>query len=308
MSKNVLVFFSFRSHKYKYIEMLFERLSERAVQHGLTLHRGSLKDLYVEVKDGELLITESLTGKSLADFDAIYFELWYKAQQQALAAATFAEHHNIPYFSKEIASILPMTKLGELAKLAHSGVPLPHSFVSSKRETLKTFKKQPPFAFPFIMKAIDGYGGQKNFLVKDYSELKELYAQHPDDTFVLQEFIPNDCDYRCLVLGGEVKLVLKRTRVSDNTHLNNTSAGAEGEIVPVETLPLVVRQDAARAAAGLNRKEFAGVDVLINKDNGQHYILEVNQTPQIEIGAAVEQKMDALLTELSSLVSKGRAS
>jgi glutathione synthase/RimK-type ligase-like ATP-grasp enzyme len=191
---------------------------------------------------------------------------------------------------------LPITKVGELAVLADNSVPLPRTFMSSNREVKKLFKKNAPIDFPIIVKAADGYGGKNNHLVKSYAQLKDILGENKGVHFVIQEFIPNDRDYRCLVFGGEIKLLLKRSRDAvSESHLNNTSAGAIGEIVPIETISEEARRAVVAAAEALNRSEFAGVDLMIHSETGAPYIIEVNQTPQIEIGAEVDQKMDVLL-------------
>ena len=300
--KDTLVFFSYRSHKHGYIEMLFDRLVEVArLRHAdLSLYRGSLNDLHIQITGNKLAITESLTGRDIDSFDLVYFELWYKAQQEALASARLLERKNIPYFSKEIHEILPMTKVGELAVLADNHISIPDTFTSSRRETKKVFKKRPPLQFPIIVKAADGYGGKNNYLVRDYAKLVEVLDANKQLKFVIQEFIPNDRDYRCLVIGGEISLVLMRSRDKQkDTHLNNTSAGAVGEVVPVSVLPQEAIDMVLKAAKVLNRSEFAGVDLMLNSETGKPYILEVNQTPQIEIGAEVDKKMDALLNYIT---------
>ena len=300
--KEVLVFFSYRSHKHGYIEMLFDRFVEAAnSRHSdLALYRGSLNDLHIQIADTHLTITESLTGRNIDTFDLVYFELWYKAQQQALAAARLLQRKDVPFFSKEIHEILPMTKVGELAVLADNDIAIPNTFMSSRREIKKVFKKQPPLEFPLIVKAADGYGGKNNYLVRDYARLVEILDENKDLQFVIQEFIPNDRDYRCLVIGGEISLVLMRSRdKAKDTHLNNTSAGAVGEVVPISVLTEEAQKIVLEAAKVLNRSEFAGVDLMLNSETGKPYILEVNQTPQIEIGAEVDKKMDAMLNYIS---------
>lgn len=294
--KDVIVLFSYRSHKYGYIEMLFERLTESAKGTDLQLFRGSLSDLQISIKNNLMSITESLTGRDLSSFSLVYFELWYKAQQQALASARYLERKKLPYFSKEIHDILPITKVGELAVLADQSIPLPDTFISSAREIKKIFKNNPPISYPLIVKAADGYGGKNNYLIRSYGELKNTLDQNKGIQFVIQEFIPNICDYRCLVLGGQIALVLRRSRdLKGTSHLNNTSAGAVGEVVPPDVLPKNAQDAVLKAAKVLNRFEFAGVDLMLHRDTNQPYILEVNQTPQIEIGAEVDKKMSVLL-------------
>lgn len=295
MQKDVLVFFSYRSHKSGYIEMLFSEMAKQAASaQDLQLYRGALKELIIQVKNGKLSITEALTGRDLASFDAVYFELWYKAQQQALAAGTYLERRKVPFFTKEVLRTLPDTKLGEFALLSDNGLPLPDTFVSSKRQTLSHFKTNPPIAYPIIVKAATGFGGRKNYLVHTYKELKAVYQEHPTDIFIIQEFIPNEYDYRCLMLGGEIKVIIKRQRQGE-THLNNTSKGAETALIdPASLSPEQVR-DVKKAATLLHREDLSGVDLLFDSETGQHYILEVNQAPQIETGAHVPEKTAALL-------------
>lgn len=305
--KKALVLFSYRNHKRGYIESLFSKLSAAAQGTDIELHRGSLKDLRITIKNNKLNIVESMTKLNITKFDLVYFELWYNSQQQALAAAHYLKANKVPFFSEELLSILPISKVGELALLADSDVPLPDTYMSSNREIKKAFnKKAPPIDFPLVIKAADGYGGKNNFLVQEYTQLKKILEDYKNLNFVVQEYIPNNCDYRCLVFGGVIELVLKRTRKSSAaTHLNNTSAGAQGEIVAVDTLPAQARAAVLLASRVINREQFSGVDLMLHKDTGKPYILEVNQTPQIEIGAEVDAKMRALLQYMSSLAKVG---
>ncbi|MCL2038194.1 ATP-grasp domain-containing protein [Candidatus Saccharibacteria bacterium] len=302
--KQILVLFSYRNHKLGYIEMLFSRLSEAAKERDLELFRGSLKDMHIEIIDGQLRITEALTGRDIKSFDLVYFNLWYKCPQQALAVAKYCDYNNIPYFSKELANIVPLTKVGELAMLANSNVPLPRTFTSSRREIIRSYKKRSaaPIPYPVVVKAADGYGGNNNFLIHNFAELQNVLNGHKDLTFIIQEFIPNDCDYRCIVLGGKIRFILKRTRdTKSDTHINNTSAGAEGVAVPLNSISDAAKQAVLAAAYATSRESFAGVDLMINKVDNEPVILEVNQTPQIQDGAATDQKMSILLDYIEEI-------
>jgi glutathione synthase/RimK-type ligase-like ATP-grasp enzyme len=301
-TRDVFVFFIFRKHKTDYYNKeLLGPLRARQSDYGLRLHQGSLKDLHIEIIDNKLQVTESMTGKKLDQFDLVYFELWLKSPQQALAAATYLERRGRPFIGHETLNVLCSTKIGELVRMSDSGLPLPRTFMSSLRETLRVFKqKNPPLEYPFIAKAADTFGGQMNYLVKSYSQLKKALQAHPEQFFVLQEFIPNDCDYRILIMGGEVQFVLQRT-AGGAGHINNTSAGGEGKLVPINSLTEPVLHDALRAAGLTLRSDFAGVDVLLDKNTGQHYILEVNEAPAIQMGAEPEQKIAIFLRRLREM-------
>lgn len=300
--KDVLVFFSFRSHKTGYYRTLFDPLVKEAAKHGLRLFQGSLKDLHTEIVNNELIVTESMTGRRLDDFDAVDLEMWLKAPQQALAATTYLERKGIPMSTREPLSILSDTKVSEIVTMSGGKIPLPNTFTSSRREILRVFKGKPRFAYPFIAKAADTFGGQMNYLVKNYHELKLALEAHPEQAFVLQEFIPNDCDYRVLVLGGKIRLVMKRMRdPKGGNHVNNTSAGAEAEFLPIKTLTKAMQASVLEAARVTRRSGFSGVDLIVNKETGRHYILEVNDQPAIQVGANPEIKTPIFMEYIREL-------
>jgi len=303
--KNVLIFFSFRKHKTGYYNALFNPLRDVEKDYDLNLEQGSLKDLIVEIIDNSLVVTDSMTGKRLDEFDYVYFQLWLKAQQPALAAATYLERKGIPFIGHEILGILAATKVGELVRLSDNGIPLPRSFMSSYAVTLEKFKSNPPIQYPFIAKASDAFGGNMNYLVHDYTELKAALTAHKEMPFVLQEFVPNEFDYRVLIMNSEIKLLMKRSRHPESgSHLNNTSAGADGEFVPIDSLTPEQRQDALEAARLTLRSDFAGVDLLINSETGQHVILEVNEAPAIQMGAEPEIKIKTLMQHIKEQANK----
>lgn len=304
--KDVLIFFSYRKHKTGYYDTLINPLKAVEKDYGLELHQGSLKDLVIEIIDNSLVVTEHMTGRRLDDFDLVYFELWLKSPQQALAASMYLKRHKVPFIGHETLSILASTKVGELVRLSDNGIRLPKTYMSSHYVALKEFKKKnPPLAYPFVAKAANTFGGQLNYLVRSYDELAQALQKNEDQFFVLQEFIPNEFDYRVLVMGGEIQFVLKRSRAADsNSHLNNTSAGADGEFVPIDTLNETEQADALKAAELTLRSDFAGVDLLINSDTGDHYILEVNEAPAIQMGAGPEYKIKKFMAHMQRVANR----
>jgi len=302
VNKDVLVFFSFKKHKTGYYNTLFNPLKAVEDEYNLTLHQGSLKDLYIEVIDNKLVVTDSITGRLLDEFDFVRFELWLKSPQQALAAATYLDRKKVPFTGHEALNVLCTTKIGELVRMSDGGVPLPRTFMSSNAGTLERFKAgNLPFEYPFIAKAADSFGGKMNYLVHNYEELKNALSEHKDQFFVLQEFIPNKFDYRVLIMSNEIKFVMKRSRTNAASHLNNTSAGAEGEFVAIDELSSEIQRDALKAAALTLRSDFAGVDVIINSETGEHYILEVNEAPAIQTGENPPFKIKTLMTHIQEV-------
>jgi glutathione synthase/RimK-type ligase-like ATP-grasp enzyme len=300
--KDVLIFFSFRKHKTGYYEALFAPYRDVGANYGLRFLQGSLKDLHIYIQNNRLRIVESMTGRDLKDFAVVHFDAWTKSPQQALAAALYLKHQNVPVTNEEMQYVLPDTKVGELARMADGDIPLPDTFTSSQREILRIFKDQPVFEYPFIAKASDVFGGKMNYLVKNYNELNAALSTNKDKTFVLQRFIPNDFDYRVIVMGGKIRLVMKRARDSQSkSHVNNTSQGAAAEFVDANVLTPKMQRDALNAAKQTLRSGFSGVDVIVDNQTGKHYILEVNDQPAIQVGANPEVKIPILMKYLQEM-------
>ena len=304
-AKDVLVFYSFAKHKTGYYHQLFDPLKQREAEYGLSLSRGSLKDLQIEIIDNHLHVTESMTGQPLSEFDFVQFELWLKSPEQALAAATYLSRNDVLFNGHEALSVCSTTKIGELVRMADSQVPLPRTFMSSRTVTLEIFRAGGPLSYPFIAKAADAFGGRANYLVHNFIELESALNAHKDKFFVLQEFIPNSFDYRILIMGGSIQFILKRTRTDPNSHLNNTSAGATAEFVPIDVLTPTVIRDALKAAELTLRDDFCGVDLLIDSRTGKHYVLEVNEAPAIQTGEDPERKIGYLLEYMADRAAHG---
>lgn len=307
IKKSVLVLFSRKNHKKAAYERIFGILRDTAKQQGrdIELACGTLDEMWIEVRNNILTVTDPVSGKELKEFDYVGFNWWGRAKQQALAVATYLSAHSVPFLTQELATLPVDDKIGEMAKMANGKIALPDTFISSGSQIARAFRANPPIAFPVIMKDAGACGGRNNYLVKDHAQMLEILDQKPDIDFLVQEFIPNNCDYRCLVLGDEIKLVLRRSRGDEaSTHVNNTSSGGTGVVVPIESITSEARDMVREAARSLNRSQFSGVDLIINTDTNEPYILEVNQTPEIEEGAEPQSKMTALFDYIESELRK----
>lgn len=275
---------------------LFGMLSSAIRENGADSSKVGLLDMAVWVEDNRLRVVDLANDKDLNQYDTLYMANWRKGPEFALAASQYMIRQGKRVVTSEMSRYLPMSKLGELAYMSDKGIPLPRSLVMRTKYWKKAIrnKQDPPFSYPFILKSIDGSMGASNFLVKNRKQLREILAESDEVLYVAQEFIPNDRDYRLIVMGGEVKIVIMRKRTSDVTHLNNTSAGAEGTFIDLDKVDAQMKDLAVKAADAVGRIEFAGVDIIKNSENGDMYVLEVNKSPQIETGSNVQQKINAM--------------
>ncbi len=130
---------------------------------------------------------------------------------------------------------------------------------------------------PIIVKPNAGSRGEGISLLKQLSDISDI--EHIND-YVFQSFIPNDGDWRVVVIGGSpVAVVLRRGAKEDGQFVNNISKGAKAsEETDPEVLD-VVRMISTKVAS-LFHLAFCGVDVIRDSETGKYYVLEVNTAPQ----------------------------
>lgn len=274
-------------------DSLLSKFREALEPRGVEVVKVGLLDSRVEIRNNRLIVRDAKTKQRYDDLDGIHIANWRKAPEIAMALARYVEKRGGQVMNREIASFPAMTKLGEMVRMADKKIPLPDSFFVRDKYLLEMSKrgKLPyGFQFPLIVKSVAGSMGTNNWLVHDFKEFAEIIEQPREQLVVVQQFIPNDCDYRVLVFGGKVQAIMRRSRQDDSTHVNNTSAGGKGEMVALEDFPESWKEIALKAAAATNRSDIAGVDIIVDQVTGKPYVLEVNKTPQIETGANIDTK------------------
>lgn len=246
-------------------------------------------------------VVDTVHNRSLTEYDSIYFRYWDNAKGPALTAARFCKLKGIPFVDSEVL-LYPgsFNKISQYMNLYEAGVPFPKTLIAPGEQLLSQYAAY-GFHFPFVLKSSTGTRGRDNYVVHNKTEMRTVLENNPELTFVLQEFVPNAGDYRVLVMGDKVVMVIKRT-ATEGTHLNNVSQGGSAEIVPVESLPREVLDLSVRAAHYYGR-QVAGVDMVQSADDGSWYCFEVNRSPQIEHASFEREKAALLAQYLRTLAS-----
>lgn len=194
-------------------------------------------------------------------------------------------------------------------------LPLKHFFAplkSAKRveiaqkNILNEARDSSSWEFPVILKGSGGDRGTRVFKADNLEELEKLVRDlrksetEEGKRYMLQEYIPNDGDYRVLVLGKTVLGVMKRSSQKKEEFRNNYSAGGK---VEVADLPEEIK-DLAVKAADVCGLWVAGVDVAFRDfDRSKPVIWEVNKGPQFKgfmaaTGIDVPEEMIKFLASL----------
>lgn len=179
-------------------------------------------------------------------------------------------------------------KAYQMLALGEAGIDVPRSIYGSLwylYEFMKDDTSKSKFSFPVIVKGSGGDRGTRVYKADGLEELEVLVRDlrktetEEGKRYMLQEYIPNDGDYRVLVLGAKVLGVMKRSSQDKEEFRNNYSAGGK---VEVAELPDDIKQLAVKAAkvCGL---AVAGVDVAFrDNDKDRPVIWEVNKGPQFK--------------------------
>jgi glutathione synthase/RimK-type ligase-like ATP-grasp enzyme len=260
-----------------------------------------LSDLIVSVGDGTMEAYDTFNQRDLASYDVFFFRGGgFRPLMDVIATITqFAVERGIPSIN-DYSDIRDSSKLYQATRFHKIGVPVART-IAVNQTTIDHFDKIKDFTFPAILKARLGAHGNDNYLVKDLDEVRRILAETPTKQFVLQRFVPNEGDFRILIIGDQT-MVIGREAVA-GSHLNNTSKGGTATEVELdEVSPQIIEQ------AHIIAKEFgmtiAGVDVLKDKNTGEHFFLEVNSQPQIMTGAFLDKKVQML----GALIAKLRDS
>lgn len=159
------------------------------------------------------------------------------------------------------------SKVMTSALLARSAIPTPRTLFTASRETASDFIADQGKA---VIKPVYGFDGHGIFLLNSPEELGK-------SPYYLQEYVPNDRDFRVFVINGEAVGAIMR--VSD-TLAHNIHQGGRGIPCDIDTEMQEITGAAARAVG----VDYGGVDLLRYHDG--YCVLEVNGTPNWHCMAA----------------------
>lgn len=257
-----------------------------------------LDDIIYTIAPGSFEATDNTGGVSLDGFDVIYIRgpKMRLRSEAAYYLSRFCAWNKIKCIN-DYSLYYPGTKVAQTIKFLEASAPfLPTAYTLDKDALAKTAVQS--FGFPFVLKTSVGSHGDSNYLIKDQDQLANILSSEPDVKFLVQEFCPNDRDYRLLIMNDE-QLVFER-RGSADTHINNTSKGGEAQPAH-DALPRSIIDQARKLSLELGLM-ISGVDVMPNMETGEFVFLEINSQPQLRTGALLDEKK-ALLRSLFSKIA-----
>ncbi|MHA2045370.1 MAG: ATP-grasp domain-containing protein [Candidatus Thorarchaeota archaeon] len=169
--------------------------------------------------------------------------------------------------------------------------------------------------YPLVAKVSrGGRQGMGTFLVKNEddiasirTELERRLENHEPHVFdlgkrewIVQEYIPNDGDYRAFVIGGECIGVTKRGPKQDSLVMNKSTRGSRR--FKNGRWPRDIGNMAVNAANTMGI-DIAGVDIVRHSRTREPYVIEVNEAPRfnsfaratkIDVGARIVEYLRSI--------------
>ncbi len=234
------------------------------------VYTSSYRWLIFRIQTGKVAIFDSRNNVDLDSYDLVYFKQY---GLETRACATYLQAKGIPFLNQDLGSNYIYNKLDQYILLGCNNFLLPDSIYTSHQNLIEIAKDN---TYPFILKSITSSLGNDNYLIQNYEQLREVLCENPKTPFVMQEYIPNDFDYRVLVLGHKVGTVLKRQRRDASDHRNNAYLGAqEEEVIKPDKSIIEISVKTSR----LLNKDIAGIDLIFDEKTKQYYIIELNSKP-----------------------------
>lgn len=286
-----------REYYQKYVNF-FENSSKKSSVDAV-VETSLFDDLIIKVGDGIFSIYDTKNKRDLSEYDVLFMrgDAFRNSMDIVCTINEYAHINNVPIINS-YSNIRDSSKLLQAVNFHKLGVPVAQTLLVNA-STLN-IGKDLNWIFPCVMKAAHGSHGNDNYVVQNMEDVKVHVNNLPEKRFVLQRFIPNNCDYRILVVGDET-LVIRRSATGDS-HLNNTSQGGTADLANISEIPQKVMQDVKKVMNGYNMT-IAGVDVFADKNTNEFFFLEVNSQPQLMTGAYLDKKEELvgkLLTKLSN--------
>ena len=210
---------------------------------------------------------EWFINKCLKEMNDARFSLLYKEEKEVIPYVKDNKIDFVIYRGRDYRLLEQLEKLGVKCfnnsltnKIANDKYATYELCKKNNIPCLETFlNNHQNLEYPFIMKNLNGHGGNNVYLIHDELEEKEVLKKSQED-YVYQTYIKNASDVRLYVLNHQVVGAVKRS----NTHDFRSNYSLGGEVMRFEPTQEMI--DISLKLSKLLNADYIGVDFLINAD------------------------------------------
>lgn len=274
----------------KFLQLIGKELAQKKVAFSFS----SLEEteVFIDKADVKILVG----GKSLDNWTTIFPRKVGRHSGLAFILAAYAKKRKILFLDRFRGATSDITKLVQMFLFAVNKIPVPKTYFSPVYLP-KHLKRAINFLrLPIIIKQCNTSKGSGVFLAQNKkilaNQLAKIIKADPKKEIILQEFIPNDFEYRIFVTGDKVAVAEKKIRSSKGEFRNNVHLGAREEFLDVTKVKKNILRTALRAARVTN-VQIAGVDITEDA-TGNPVVFEVNSCPSFTLNSRVSNEVEKL--------------
>ncbi|CDZ78008.1 carbamoyl phosphate synthase-like protein [Legionella massiliensis] len=227
---------------------------------------------------------ERTDSKSIAEYDALFIRATTSVNHYTYRMARRAEQENLVVID-DPQSIVKCSNKVYLAELmrSHQILTPPTTFIS------KYDKVIPEIEFPCVLKRPDSAFSHGVIKLEDEKALQKSLTQFfkISDLVLIQPFIPTEYDWRIGVLDNKPIFACRYFMAENHWQIYNWDAMNEKivegdhETMPLHAVPEGVIKTALKSTRLIGDSLY-GVDIKSHGD--KHYVIEVNDNPNIDFG------------------------
>lgn len=264
-------------------------------------HLHSFSDLFFEIKTGAVKI--KIKDKDLSKFDLVFVRRAGKYIRFMGAISKYLDDKKVDFIDPAFREIgMSMDKSTSAVRLAIKRIPIPDSCFCFRESVIKNSGKIVKIlGFPIIAKAVLSQRNEDIFILRNFADFEKLLKKSKKE-FIFQKFIDIDKEYRLLVMGGNLSVLEQKSA----RNYKKIRVVYQNPDEPSVFLKLGILCDStikiALKSAKILGLDIAGVDIAIEKETKERFLIEVNKGPGIVPDAKTSPELKAFSDYLKSRV------
>lgn len=242
------------------------------------------------------VIDKNYSSKSLAEYDALFIRATTSVNHYTYRLARRAEQENLVVID-DSESIIKCTNKVYLAELLRTHqISTPDTFFINKHDT-----SWPAIQFPCVLKRPDSAFSEGVAKAENSKEFHKILQQFfkTSDLVLAQPFIPTEFDWRIGILDNKPLFACRYYMADGHWQIYNwqSSSDLEGknEAISLSEIPENILKTALKSTKLIGDSLY-GVD--IKSCGSEHYVIEINDNPNIDFGIEDSIKGEFLYQEI----------
>ncbi len=226
--------------------------------------------------------------KYIDNYDAILIRALTDPLNTSYVVARIAEIKGLSVIDHSESIRICCDKVNMYKRLISHNIPMPQTAFLNAKEVTKENANElfETFGIPIVLKAPNSSFSayvEKVTSIDEFIKIGKKFLRR-SDRIVVQQYLPSDFDWRIITLNGNILAVVKYIFAKNTWRLMDRSE--EGKMSTVEGLRIEDANpkllEVARSAANAIGKSLYGID--IKEVDGDFYVIEVNDNPNIDAG------------------------